>query len=439
MRLSKSQSAVIILLNVIIALLLCFIFLFPQLLVTAPPKGDGDTPNDVPGIVDPHEKLRAAKPGKTSDILRETQLMGSGDETVLGAYNVDGNIYIFGNATVGDYDFDDYGGFLCVLENNGKIARFEYFTGRMTAVAVVENGFAVATVAEAGTQRERNILYEVGDAVREAAELDGTALDVLAVDPGRIAVVIKKNDNCIRLTEYAISDGKYNRDRSTDVSSGYDLDYFDCYILGERYIVTARARSLPRYDSIMFFVFEAGGDPIVHTYGGSGESLLQPYAVMPYEKGYIVLARRGGTATVIGVDYSFKSYKRDLLDFAFDDAKLVHDGKNYYACFITGGSAVTYALDDELKTGEKITALDGATLDKATNEPSLFFAVTGSALSVISKVDGGKTTLELAGATVFACFINSDGVETVVISASGGNAVSAPIGGKDIYVLALRR
>lgn len=441
MRLSKSQLAVMITLSVIIAALLCFIFLMPGLgFSVTPPHGDNaDDGNGGHGGMPVHEKLRAPTPGKADGIVWETRLMGSGDETVMGVYNTQNGLYIFGNATVGDYDFDSYGGFLCVTDADGRITEFKYFAGRMTAVSVTASGFAVATVSEAGTSAEKNAVYSVeGGEIVKKAEPVNTVIDILAVDDTRVAAVTKISSNRIALTEYVTSGENWVRDRSTEISSAFGLDYFDCYIAGEEYVVAARTTSLPQYDAVMFFSFKAGGDPTVHTYGGSDENMLTPYAVMPYSGGYAVLAKRGGTATVVGVDYAFKSYRRDILDFAADDARLVFDGKRYYACFITGSGAVTYALDDELKTGEKLGALDGMTLNKAMCAPATFFAASATKLTVTDKSGANKTEFEMTGVNVHACFVNTDGTKTVVLSSTGGNALTVPTGGRDVYVIKMR-
>ena len=79
----------------------------------------------------------------------------------------------------------------------------------------------------------------------------------------------------------------------------------------------------------MFYTFEAGGDATAHFYGGSGDSIMQPYAVMPYPEGYVALCRRNGVAAIVTVDYTFMSYRRDLLGFGFDGARLVYFNDQY--------------------------------------------------------------------------------------------------------------
>ena len=443
MRLSKSQLAVITVLNVIIAALLATVFLLPKFGFGLGASGgkdpDDGTTVDTP-ITPDHVKLREPSAGRVDGILRETRLMGSGDERIVGVFDENGMLFVFGNATVGDYDFDGYGGFLCKIDGGGKICAFEYFSGRMTAVGAVDGGYAVATVTDVGTDKERGKLYHVGQdsPPREMATLGGTAVGILSVSVGKVAVVTRKTENSLRLTEYAVGDESWTAGRNTDISSGYALEYFDCYVLGDGYVMAARASSLPRYDSVVFFTFEAGGDPSAHFYGGSGDSMLQPYAVMPCEIGYVVLCRRNGTATIVSLDYSFMSYHRDILGFAFDDARLVYSGEKYYACFDCADGAQTYEFDGKLQARKLLSVTGGAVVDTAVfDAPSLIVCKTKTATSVIGVAGDKKITYDINDAEICFAKKNTDDTVTLVLSAVGGNAVSAPTGGRDIYAIGI--
>lgn len=444
MRLSKSQLAVITVLNVVIAALLATVFLLPKFGLGLGGGGGVNDPDDGTHVDTPvtpdHDKLRGPSAGRVDGILRETRLMGSGDERIIDAFEKNGMLYVFGNATVGDYDFDAYGGFLCRIDGGGKICAFEYFTGRMTAVGVVDDGYAVATVSDTGTDNARNRLYHVGhgSTPREVATLGGTAVGIISVSAGKVAVVTRKTENSLRLTEYAVGDGDWAAGRNTDISSGYALEYFDCYVLGDAYVMAARASSLPRYDSVVFFTFEAGGDPSAHFYGGSGDSMLQPYAVMPCDSGYVILCRRNGTATIVSLNYAFTSYHRDILGFAFDDARLVFSGDKYYACFDCADGAQTYEFDAKLQVRKLLSATGGAIVDAPVkNAPSLIACKTKTATAVISVAGDKKVSFDITNAEVRFAQKNSDGTVTLVLSATGGAAVSAPTGGRDIYVVCI--
>ena len=435
MRLNKSQIAVITVLNVMIAALVATIFLLPSIAASG---GGGGGKGDTPVVTPPqeHVKLRDPIAGKVPEISRETRLMGTGDETVVAVYFMDGVAYIFGNATVGDLDFDDYGGFLCRVAANGKISGFTYFDGRLTAVGIVEHGFAAAAASDGEA-----VIYVVGydGEAKKAATLDGAAVDIIPISAYRTAVVTKPNDNAFKLTEYASAIGtEWAAEHNTHISSGYTLDYFGCYRLGNEYILTARAYSLPRYDSIVFYTFEAGGDASAHFYGGSGDSMLQPYAVQPYSNGYILLGRRDGVAAIVTVDYSFMSYRRDLLGFSFESAELLYCGGKYYACFVRADGTTVYELDERLDRRAVATAKD-IDLDCAIQSGGTLLAgKTSDSEAKLASADGERVlSLEISDCVFYGGCRNADGKTVLVLSATGGKALSEPSGGRDVYVVAV--
>ncbi len=428
MRANRKQIAVVMLLNVVIASLVAVIFLLPS----APANGDDDVPAVVPPEV--HEKLRDAQPGKADGILSETRLMGTGDESLVGAFELSGVYYIFGNSSAVGLDFDTRGGFLCRINGNGKIVGFTYFDGTMTAAGIAERGFLVGTT-ETVDDKEVSRLYAV-DADGECAEigrLDGYAQDIMTVGGGKTAVITRPYGS-IKLTEYTLSGGEWSAGRNTRISTGLDVEYFDCYYVGGGYVLAARAYSEPKYDSLVFYTFEAGGNAAPHYYGGKDESMLTPFAVMPYDGGYLSVCRRGGVATIATVDYTFTSYRRDTLSFAFDDAELFYADKKYYACFDCPDGIVTYEIDGMLSR-RVITAADGLKTACAVKADKTVLAATKeNTLSAIA-IGGGKVEFDIDNVNVCRAFFDG-GVITLIITASGGSAVSAP-NGSDVYLLRL--
>lgn len=442
MRLNRRQIAVITILNVVIAALVAAIFLLPAV---ASANGNGGTGGGGAGGVDvppteEHVKLRDPVSGRVPQIARETRLMGTGDETVVAVHFVDGISFIFGNATVGALDFDSYGGFLCMVGSKGNILGFTYFDGRMTAVGVTEGGFAAATVERGGTDEAVSRLYSVdydGKAT-QVATLDGAAVDIIALGATRTAVVTKPNVNSFKLTEYAVSDDGWAAEYNTRISSGYTLDYFDCYRMGDEYILTARAYSLPRYDSVVFYTFEAGGDATAHFYGGSGDSMMQPYAVMPYPEGYVALCRRNGVAAIVTVDYTFMSYRRDLLGFAFDAARLFYCDDLYYACFESADGTTVFELDGKLNR-RTVTAADGVMPSCVVRSAGALIAGASADGIKITDVSGSRAlALDVAGGVFYGGYRTTDGTTVFILSATGGDALTAPSGGRDVYVIAVK-
>lgn len=438
MRITKKQIAVITVLNIVIAALIAVLIFWrtPRLA-----EGGGAEPDDggVQVVAPPHEKLRDAQKGKVKEISYETRLMGSGDESVIFTFNAGGVTYIFGNAVVPDYDFDSSGGFMCRVGSNGKILGFTYFDGKLCAAGVVEGGFCVATVTGAGTDDEQSVLYAVGDdgATDRLSTVEGTVVDVMTVDSKKMAVVAGIGEGTLKLTEFTRAGGGWALGSSTRISNALKLQYFDCYLMGEEYIISARAFSDPRYDAIVFYTFKAGGDAVPHYYGGNDESMLRPYAVLPYDNGYIAVGEKAGEAAIVTVDYGFKSFRRDMLGFKFTDASLTELNGKYYACFVGANGGITYELDKQLNR-KTVSAIDGARLGAVVNMDSpLFVCTTDSSVTV---KNGGDISVAL---DIKDCAINRV-IKTgynemlIVMTAKGGNALSKPTGGADVYLISVK-
>lgn len=436
MQFTNKQIAVVAVLNVVILALLAVVFLVPRF--ASPP--DADVPPDGPtdGVqTEPqaHDKYRAASAGLVDGIERETRLMGDGDETVVKAYFHGGFTYIFGNATVKGLDFDEYGGFLCIVDGDGKITSYSYFREKITATCIMAGGYGVA----AG-----NLYYcdYDGNTVL-SARTDDEVVGLLVAGSG-VAVITQPTSTSLTYTDYSVSGTAWTAGRSTRIDSGYTVKYFDCYDFGDRRVIAARAYSLPRYDSLALYTFEPGGDAAVLYYGGTGENLTTPYAVMPYRDGYFALCAVNGVATVISADYAYTSKHSYSLGFTTDGARAFYCDKKYYACFDRADGPVTYELDDYLSR-RRVGELDGLSLDcvvKSDGRIVGYGGVTQKTSSGVSRISvaavtvgsGGTRAFEILSGTVHAA--TAEKAPTVVLSARGGAALSAPTE-LDIYVLKL--
>ncbi|MDE6618090.1 MAG: hypothetical protein K2K13_03595 [Clostridiales bacterium] len=439
MRITKKQIAVITVLNIVIAGLIAAIVLLraPRLA-----EGIGGTEPDDGGTVvvaPPHEKLRDAQKGKVKEISHETQLMGSGDESVIFTFNGGGVTYIFGNAVVPDYDFDSSGGFLCRIGSDGKILGFTYFDGKLCAAGVVEGGFCAATVSGAGTDDEKSMLYAVGDdgTTDRLSTVEGTVVDVMPVGSKKMAVIAAIGEGTLKLTEFTRAGGGWALGSSTRISNALKLQYFDCYILNEEYIISARAFSIPRYDAIVFYTFKAGGDAVPHYYGGNDESMLRPYAVLPYDNGYMAVCDKNGEAAIVTVDYGFKSFRRDMLGFKFTDGSLTELNGKYYACFVGADGGITYELDKQLNR-KTVSAISGTRLGGVVNmDNPLYVCTTDSAVTI---KDGGdiSVVLDIKDCAISRVIKTGYNEMLIVMTAKGGDALSAPIGGADVYAISVK-
>lgn len=429
MRVNKKQIAVVTVLNIVIVFLVAAVFFIPR---TEPTAAGDDTGVTGPPTV--HEKLRDAEKGKVAGIETETRLMGAGEESAVFVAEISGVTYVFGNTTASGLDFDGYGGFLCRLNGAGKILGFTYFDGRMTAAGIAEGGFLVGTT-ETENEKETARLYSVGlDGEKtETARTDGAAADIISVGGGKVAVVTRPY-GALKLTEYILDGGKWTAGRNTRITSGLDTEYFDCYYVGGGYVIAARACDPPRYDSLVFYTFEAGGNAAPHYFGGKDENALTPFDVMPYEGGYLALCRLNGVAAVASVDYTFTSFRRDSLGFSLDGAKLLYADKKYYACFDRSQGPITYEINKTLDRSAVVEAYGMLPSRAASFGGKTVFTANDDDSVTVFALGGGKRVFPLNNAKVYRMLCGEEGI-TIVLSASGGDAVTKPVGPSDLYVL----
>lgn len=453
MHATKKQIAVITVLNIIIAALVGILLYFGRPVFSVGGEGDGggDKSDIAPSddgeggggdadVVAPpaHNKLREAKRGKVNEIVYQQQLMGTGDESVIFCTSFGGVTYIIGNAVVGDYDFDSSGGFLCRLDDDGKIVGFSYFDGKVTAAAAVEGGFAAATIQNAGTDEQKSYLYTVdGDGlITLHSELDGIAVDVMPVGSKKLAVVTKISGGTIKLVEYTRAGTGWAVGNSTRISSGLNIDYFDCYMINDEYVIAARAYSTG-YDAMAFYSFAAGGDGVPHYYGGNDESMLRPYAVMPYKDGFMAVCDKNGEAAIATLDYKFSIYRRDMLGFKCGGASLTYGGGKYYACFNTDDGIVTYEVDDELNK-KPFNSLHGAAVTAVVSMDSSLFVCYKQNSLLITDCAEVSATLDITDAKVCRAIKTGYNRLLIVLSATGGKALSASTGGADVYIISVK-
>ena len=454
MRATKKQIAVITVLNLVIAALIAlFVYFKTPLFRSASSEtddgagggnngaitdGDGTTNVDTPPQQPVHNKLRDAASGKVKEIAYETRLMGTGDESVVFATAIGGVTYIFGNAVVPDYDFDSSGGFLCRIGSNGKILGFSYFSGKLTAVGVIDGGFGAATVADAGTEDEKSQLFGVtGDGeITPLFELEGAAVDVMPImGSKKMAVVCRISSGTLKLTEYTRAGTGWAVGKSTRMSNGLSIEYFDCYYVDGEYIVSARASSGAEYDTLLFYTFAAGGEPTSHYPGGSDE---KPYAVVPFGSGYLALCEKEGNAAIVTFGKKFTSYSRDRLDVKSTDGRLFFCGGKYYACFVTKSGAVTYEIDGSLDMTRTLTKLDGVGLAAVVSMDSNLFVGASSTAVTVTDCAEISATLDVNDVKISRVIKTGYNELLIVLTAKGGGALSDSTGGDDVYVISVK-
>lgn len=444
MRVTKKQIAVIIVLNLVIAALIG-VLIWMRMPARSEngaveDSGSGNGDDDTTQVVAPlvHEKLRDASKGKVKEILHETRLMGSGDDVVVFSHAVGGVTYVFGNAAVKDYDFDTIGGFMCRINSDGKIEGFTYFDGKLTAAGLIEGGYGVGAVVDAGTDAEKFMLYGVDDEGNktEFAELDGAAVDIFNVGSKKAAVITKPSNGTLKLTEFTKAGDGWAVGSSTRISSGLDIEYFDCYMIKGEYIIAARAYSSPRYDAAVFYTFKAGGDAVPYYYGGNDDGMVRPFAVLPYGEGFMTVCERNGEAAVVTMDYGYKNFRINFLGVKAESASLLYCNKKYYACVTTEKGCVTFEFD-EMFTRTTVNNVGDMSVAEVMNMDDPLFICADP--QKVTATDGTVTaSLGITDAKINNVFKTGYNRFTVVLSARGGSALSDTTGGADVYVIEVK-
>jgi len=144
MKWTKSQVRTLLVVNSITLILFVGILFLPWVNPffggTKPVDADPEPPPVNSAV---HDPLRSPRPAADSALAWETNLGGSGNETVVAAFETASGVLIFGNTESSDYDFKDKtpGGFVILLGFNGKVVNYLMYEGEIAKVYGLDDGF----------------------------------------------------------------------------------------------------------------------------------------------------------------------------------------------------------------------------------------------------------------------------------------------------------
>ncbi|MDE7107092.1 MAG: hypothetical protein K2O39_02090 [Clostridiales bacterium] len=149
------------------------------------------------------------------------------------------------------------------------------------------------------------------------------------------------------------------------------------------------------------------------------------------------MSEKNGEAAIVTVDYDFKSFRRDMLGFKLTDASLTEVNGKYYACFVRADGGITYELD-KLLNRKTVTAISGARLSAVVNMDSPLYVCTTDTAVIIK--DGGdvSVTLDVKDAVINRIIKTGYNEMLIVLTAKGGDALSTPTGGADVYAISVK-
>ncbi len=218
---TKNQLRIITaLLVVVIALAGGLFFFMPAATQVSATPNDPTEPSDQPPA---HIKIREAEISLDPALVYTQTFGGSGDETAEEIFYNDGLIYIFGNTTSADFDFDRAGAYLAIMDELGATRAFVSYPGTLVAVTLYEGGFVLALDGDASP-------------VALAVNYDGMEVKTTAIPTTRSekALDIKYVDGgYLFITALVWEMGGFSRLKMTMLS--HDLEYIGAIVTDEVY------------------------------------------------------------------------------------------------------------------------------------------------------------------------------------------------------------
>ena len=433
--LNKRQAIILIVLNSV-AVIMAAILIFGGILQRTSQPAGGSPPAEW----DVH---RAPRASLNEHIVWATNLGGSGDETLLGAYRVGTGLVVFGNTLSDDYDFtggSDERGFMVTLDASGTVQTLTTFEA-VSAVTLHERGYVLTLKAETGVI----LVSPAGETLKRTVfggVFPETAVDLkLTTDGYAVVVACKSQNEKTELKVYRL-DTELNVKQTVSLSRSGSLEYIDMFELSGKLILSANFVS----DVINCLSFiEVLPTPVYHEV--TAEFEYKALSVMPYGKGYIALIvdLNSGFGNLLEITDKFMQKSLRYLNAARPASGKLIAGSSYtYAYFHLGADVSTLAVFDYKLDYLNVIA-DAATLTGLdawyTQGTSVtFFGRTTSGISVFS-ADGITTrnafTVE-APASELRCLKGSAGLLLVGNAYGKGGDCGGNQGGADIWIASVR-
>ncbi|MBR2971261.1 MAG: hypothetical protein IKC48_05665 [Clostridia bacterium] len=242
---TKNQLRVIAaLLVVVLSLAVGLVFYQPTAISAS--AGDGSITDEGEGEQPtPHQRVREATVSLDPSFAFSQTIGGSGDEQLVDVFYHGERLYIFGNTTSVDYDFDRSGAFVAITDAYGKTLDFVSYEGKLVAVTLYEGGYLLA-IDQSSTPIAIAIDYDGREKKSLAlptvrAEV---ALDVKYVDGGYLFVtsLIQGITDFTKLKLTILTpDLEFKSSVVTD--EVYSLDYVDTLDIMGSYKLVANALS----------------------------------------------------------------------------------------------------------------------------------------------------------------------------------------------------
>lgn len=455
MKLKKSQFRLIMALNVVLALLIAAIaFEYALGKKTKLPAGaetpDGGDATPPITVVEtppaPYEKFRSARISLSPALELETNVGGSGDETIVDAFTYKDKIYVFGNTGSTDLDMEGADGkaFMAVLNSDLATENFRFLgeSGEKLARVIIAEGGYLLALEKDGAIILRLISPEGYEFIFTSAytATAATVADLKLFDGkyGLISSVVSsplsKTKLFFQIFDYSL---KLTYERMID--SPYSLGYIDCFELKGVYTMFFNASSDLNLNAGAAVCSELPEPQI--TYIDKGGS-FRAFDAVPVADGWALsVIYEGGDGGIMLVGKDFK--KKNML-FGYETPRfcsLYFSGGLFYVSFYGENGRVTDAYDADFGQKRRVEAYSSFTdiaFVLSGNGYSLFFGSTDCGLRVVGSSDICDLTFADGSVKPVKLLKSGDDVFAVCLSSGVSTDIAGWFGGTDVWLARLK-
>ena len=458
MKLTKKQVRILIATNCVVLVLFVGILFLPWVNPfidkALPVEGNPDGPP----VTVPHDPFRAPRPGTDSALTWETNLGGSGNDTVVAAFETASGVLVFGNTKSTDFDFKDKtpGGFAMLLGANGRAASYLTYESEISKVYALEDGFllcynnttegGVLKTDALGTETARVNLRESAaervidvyeDFFSQANQTEPYHAVIEYTNPGTGYKELRINVLSNKL------ESKYKR----WFSRAQSLEYVAAYPHPGGFYLLANLKG-PVSSLLTYYNWKkttAAGD-----YDNLVLSLIDRYtceAIVPAGNGrYAALIKTANNVPyLIDCYQDFKRYSIHELGAApIEKAMLLADADTLYAyMYRLGDISALYRFDENLSVKDEVAALKkltGLFCHTVTSRGTLLCGKTVNGISVAGINTNGvawESAFVSQNEKIIACIETTGGLILIGESTEKGYNVGGNFGETDIWATKL--
>jgi hypothetical protein len=408
-KLSTKQLKIIIALNVVIILLLVGVMIFaPPLAAFLPsnPSGGGD-PSDKEAV---HSRLRAANISLNPSLAWELELLGSGEETAKNVFIKNNTIYIFGNTSSHDLDFDKEGVFLAIMDTYGVTKAFFVYgekEDKLQRAIECEGGFLLAI--EGSKAPYLLVVDGNGLPLSKKSDFSNRKETILSLKYYQnryfLFTNIEDNTTAVKSLRIYFFDENFNFVSSTIARDDYSLLLFDFVVISDKVIAFCSAYS-EIGSHVVAISFVSGASAEIHEITDGN---IKGFSV--FDDNYIFLTdENGSTFLMVGMDFVVKS-KINLLQQVFP-IKMVQSGENFLI-FLENTTYFLTGKGEHLSSLEKFSAVSEIETDTGvivSGENMKINYYTGGRLVFVANVGSGENPM-----------LASDGKTLLLVCHKNGN------------------